>query len=255
VEKWELPAGVGLAACTATMSDTVETYDLGPVGAARAVRPTRSPFRSPAHSRSWDWAPSSSSELCSSLSLLLPGAGQALRREPILGAFFLTTMLFLWTFAWAVLDTFDRVIGTLALLDVSVAVPLWTLAAAYVTAAGLHVVGVWNASLSIDTAEPLRAHPALPAAASAILPGWGQLLNGDRLRGVLFLGALWIVAGVWIIGSSSAIEFFNTFVPTVSPLEQSLRSPFFAWTTRWTLPTVIWCLAIYDAASSAASRR
>jgi hypothetical protein len=237
------------------MSDTVETFDLGSVGGAQAVRPARAPFRTPIHPRQWDWAPSSSSELCSSLSLILPGAGQALRREPILGAFFLTTMLFLWTFAWAVLDTFDRVIATLALLDISVAVPLWTLAAAYVTAGGLHVACVWNASLSIDTAEPLRAHPALPAAASAVVPGWGQLLNGDRLRGVLFLGALWIVAGVWIAGSSSAVEFFNTFVSTVSPLEQSLRSPFVAWTARWTLPTVIWCLAVYDAAASAANRR
>jgi hypothetical protein len=178
-----------------------------------------------------------------------------LRRETLLGIFYLSSIAFLGVLTWSILTTFDRLTGTLALLEVSLALPLWILVTAYGCAAGLHVAGVLNAATG-RTAAARQTPPAfVPGLASALVPGWGQLLNGDRARAGVFLGSLWAVAAVWIVGSSAATEFFNTYVTSVGSWEQTLRQPAVAWTARWTLPVLLWGLAIYDAASSAANRR
>ena len=54
--------------------------------------------------------------------------------------------------------------------------------------------------------RPDPPHPLLSACGSVILPGWGQILNGDRWRGVFFLGGLWIVAAAWIPDASVCSE-------------------------------------------------
>jgi len=236
------------------MNDSAEAYDLGAVGATPASRPNRPPFpiqSSPA----WTEPESAGYELPASFSLFLPGSGQLMRREMLLGVFFLSSIAFLGVLSWAILTTFDRLTGTLTLLEVSLALPLWILVTVYCCAAGLHVACVLNASARRPTVVRLVPPPFVPGLASALVPGWGQLLNGDRARAGVFLGGLWAVAAVWIVGSPAATEFFNTYVTSVGTWEQTLRQPAVAWTARWTLPVLLWGLAIYDAASSAANRR
>lgn len=245
------------------MRDLADAYDLGEVGSATTVARPRSPSYAPsaaavrrvaAAHRARGWSSDPRPELSGSLSLFLPGAGQFLCRRITLGLFFLSSLGFLAAASWAALSTFDRLAPTLALLEIPISVPLGMLACAYLMAAGLHVFAVLDASRPEDSTEAMVPHPVIPGVASALVPGWGQLLNGDRLRASLFLVALWIVAGIWFAGSSSATAFLNAHVPAVTGWEQTLRAPFFAWTARWTLPVLVWTVAVYDATSSAAAR-
>ncbi len=233
----------------------VEAYDLGAVDAPQVARPKRAPFPVRTAPPAWDRRSGPRAELSATLSLFLPGSGQLLRKEGALGLFFLTSIGFLLTFGWALLDTFDRLARTLVLLEIPLAVPLLLLACTYVATATLHVTAVLNAAGRAEPATLLRPHPVLTGLASTLAPGWGQLLNGDRARAGLFLCGLWIVGAVWVAGSEAATEFFNSFAPAVSAWEQALREPIFAWAVRFTLPALLWSLAVYDAVSSAASCR
>ncbi len=233
------------------MRQTVGVYDLGDLGpGAPAARPTRVPFpaRLASRPRTWAWRPPAS--LCASLSLLVPGLGQLVRGQAALGLFFLTTVGFLAALSWAVIETLDRLAPTLGLLGIPLFVPFCVLGAAYALAAVLHTAGALGAA----SPGPGRSHAILAGLASVCIPGWGQLLNGDRSRAALFLGGVWVVAAVWIAGSPAATQLISAFAPAVPPWEQALRAPLVAWTARWTLPALIWSLSVYDAASSAGRR-
>jgi hypothetical protein len=191
-------------------------------------------------------------DLADSLSLFVPGLSQIVRGNHTAGLFYLSWMAFLGALVAAVLGTLDRLVPTLELLDRSPAWISWVLGGVFCLAATLHMTAVWNVR---EAGRRSGRHPAIPTVASLIVPGWGQLLNGDRLRCMLFLGGCWIVAGAWILSSDWATDLFNTYVPVVAPWEQPARAPLVLWTLRWTAPVVIWTLAVYDAASRAVARR
>ena len=98
-------------------------------------------------------------------------------------------------------------------------------------------------------------HPAVPAVASAIVPGWGQILNAHRGRALVFLAGVWGVGLVWLVTSKPATELFNAVLPAVPAWEGLVRQPTIVWAARWTFPLLVWSLAIYDAATAAARRR
>jgi len=151
--------------------------------------------------------------------------------------------------------TIDRLAPTLQLLGYPVTLVFWSLGVAFVLAAALHLAAVWTAEGKSSTgARPCR-HPLLTGGASLLVPGWGQVLNGDRMRAMLFLGGCWFVAAAWILASRPATDLFNTYLPVVAPWEGSVRAPLVLWTLKWTAPVVVWSLAIYDAAASASSRK
>ena len=191
-------------------------------------------------------------DVVTSLSLFLPGVSQMVRGQVTRGLFLLSSLAFLGSIAWATLQTLDRLAVTLDLLGLSMYFVFWTLVWIYLMVVTIHLSGVWTATE--DSPRRVR-HPAVSAVASLIVPGWGQILNGDRLRAVLFLGAAWLAAGFWIAASPPVTELFNTHLPVVTPWEQLARTPLVLWTLRWTLPLVIGCLAVYDAASSAIDQR
>ncbi len=187
-----------------------------------------------------------------SLSLFMPGVSQIVRGRVQLGLFYLSALAFLGSITWATLQTLDRLAVTLDLFGLSMYFVFWTLVWIYLMVVTIHLSGVWTATE--DSPRRVR-HPAVSAAASLIVPGWGQILNGDRLRAVLFLGGAWLAAGFWIAASAPVTELFNTHLPIVTPWEQLARTPLVLWNFRWTLPLVIVCLAVYDAASSAIDHR
>ena len=190
-----------------------------------------------------------------SLSLFVPGASQLALGRRSLGLCFLSLMAFSGALAWAVLATLDRLAGTLGLLGQSNAFVFWMLAVAFVLAAGVHLTAVWNAGRLDRPTDPVPGHPVIPAVASALLPGWGQLLNADRVRALLFLAGGWLAAGAWVATSQPVTELINAYLPGVGSWEQTLRAPALIWTAKWTLPVVVWTLAVYDAACSALARR
>ncbi len=187
-----------------------------------------------------------------SLALVMPGVSQIVRGQLPLGMFYLSSLAFLGSVTWAVLQMIDRLAVTLDLLGLSMYLVVGTLVSIYLMAVTIHLSGVWTAT---DGSRRRARHPAVSAAASLIVPGWGQILNGDRVRALVFLGGMWLAAGFWIAASAPVTELFNTHLPAVAPWEQLARTPVVQWTARWTLPLVISSLAVYDAAASAIERR
>jgi TM2 domain-containing membrane protein YozV len=184
-------------------------------------------------------------------SLFVPGLGQILRGRVAAGAFFFTWIAFCAAVSWALVSTLDRLLPTLRLLGVSPVVVAWALGAAYAVAAALHLACVHTAAgPRLD-----NPHPLASGLASLAVPGWGQLLNGDRTRALLFLGGTWLTVAAHVVTSGDVTGLLNVYVPAVTPWEQFLRGPEILWVLRWTLPVALWTLAVYDAAASSIHRR
>ena len=186
-------------------------------------------------------------DVCGSLSIFVPGAGQILRGEIALGSFFIVSLAFVGTLAWAMLSTLDRLAPTLGLLGYPSSVAAWTLCALFVAAGALHVTCVVHAGSDAARAP----HPAIAAGASLVFPGWGQILNGDRLRAALFVALVWLGAASWIMVSAPASRFLEVLGLYLPQWVELLISP----AVRFTLPAIVWTLSVYDAASRAAHRR
>ena len=234
------------------MSNATRAHELGQLDAAYELRP-ESRGKRPSPTMVTPRAVSSTSNepetaVPATLSLILPGAGQFVRGQWTTGMLFLTGSAFLVSLAWALLATLDRLAANLPFLGYSPALGMWALAACFAGLAALHVTGVYTASRE-RRSPPHR--PGLPAVASMVLPGWGQLINGDRVRAALFLAGLWAVVTAWLLWSpavAQVMERLNLYLPAG-----------IAWLTtplaRWSMPAVVWALSVYDAAASAALRR
>lgn len=242
------------------MRDHSEVYDLGEVSTASSPsRPVRleppqatMPRITRVQPRPVPRPRESRSHVAGSLSVFIPGSGHLVRGDFGLGLFFVTMMAFVGTLGWAILETLPRLTGTLELLGHPRAAAAWFLAALYACAAWLYVASVVSSTPSWEfTSARGDVHPALAGVASAIFPGWGQVLNGDRWRAALFMALLWISGAAWLLVSPQAQEL-------LSELRLYLPEPVRVMTTpvvRWTLPAVVWALAVYDAASRAYGRR
>jgi hypothetical protein len=241
------------------MSQDSAVYDLGDLDRGRSepastAHPSR--FDRPPGPREVRRRPSpaarpasagSGRELGQSLSVVLPGFGQLVRGDRSLGLFYLTSVGFVAALAWALTASVDRLAGTLALLGYPPAAAVWMLCMLFATAAALHLASVLDAASPVSPSRP----PAVPAIASLFIPGWGQLLNGDRIRAVLFLGGVWLAGAGWILVSPAATDLMaelRLYLPSWASL---LATP----AVRWTVPAILWTLAVYDAASRATYRR
>lgn len=186
--------------------------------------------------------------LGASLSLFVPGAGQALRRETTDALFFLTGTVFCLVSAWAIVATHAGLSHTLTLLGA----PLWAgivaFAAMVVAAAGLHIVSVLRALG--PGADSARSHPLLSAAASCAVPGWGQILNGCPVRAAFFLSVAWSTA----LGVAALCPAGLRLLASVGlDLPAWVNSP---WGGALVIaaPLLAWIVGIYDAAATALSR-
>ena len=218
---------------------------------ARAVRSAR--FRTsrpsfPAAFAAADFAPRGAGFL-TSLSIFLPGAGQILLGAIANGLFFLTSIGFLGTLGWAILASYDRLTRTLDLFGIPTAATLATLLTIYVLMAILHLCAVLHAHSLVSTPSSPR-HPVLMALASLLVPGWGQLRNGCYGKGTVFLASLWLLAAAGIL-VSGALTVFAQLAPALNTMAQSL------WfrVLLLTATTVVWALAVYDAAAFARTHR
>lgn len=180
------------------------------------------------------------------VALLIPGAGHILRARIAAGLFFLTSVGFLGTLAWALLGTLDRLGPTLALLGLPSAGGVWALGGVFVLAAVLHVASVVGAIEERAFPGPIGA-----GVASGLIPGWGQALSGRRLGATLFLTGCWIVAAAWLLAVPSVRALVENHGLELPRALLVLSSP----VVRWSLPAVVWTLAVYDAAVRAARSR
>lgn len=258
------------------MDQGVSVYDLGeidrpepaPKAAPKRRAPAAPPRRTPASGPHVTSADSFKKELdqidaqrrqprrigwrlSGSLALLVPGGGHLVQGEIALGTFFVSALGLCAALAWATIETLDRLVPTIALFGLPASAAFWVLGGFYLAACLLYVGNVLSATSHTTRHVGRPASPVLSGLASAAIPGWGQLLNGDRLRSVVFLtGTLALLAIYTTItpGTMRLLDGFGLYLPHWSLLE-------LAPTLRWTVPLLIWALAIYDAAQSAAARR
>jgi hypothetical protein len=228
------------------MSGNTTVYDLGEVTLdersqagphSRPVR-SRSHFPASAASRKSGWL----SNLIVSLSIFLPGAAQILRGRFAVGLFFLTGIGCLAASAWAVVTTMTRLTETLPLLGLPPEPAVWSLAILYGLAALLHVAGVLDAGPRSELGSP---HPVLSGLASALVPGWGQVLNGHARRAALFLGGVWLIGAAWLIDSPPAGELLASLRFYLPPEVRLACAP----AMRWSALALLWALSVYDAAA------
>ena len=234
------------------MSDDTAVYNLGEVEpAAAAAQPQiRAAPVMPVTARATARAIAAPSTrpvdaITDSLELFVPGIGQLLRGRWSDGFSVLAGTGFLVALAWAIWETLDRVAATLTALGYTAAGGVYALAMIYVCLAGLHAGNV----LYGTTRGSERAHPAVAGAASALIPGWGQLINRQPAKAAAFVAGLWIVGLAWLLGSPWVVALFDTYGLTFRPGFDVLSSQ----VVLWTVPIVLWALSIYDAVAT--SRR
>lgn len=186
-----------------------------------------------------------------SLSILVPGSGHLLQGRYGAGAAWMAVSLSLvgaLAGAWRLLP---RLWAAAEVLGLPPEASVWLLGAFAVALVAVHETSV----LSVRSYEGAGAHdgvhPALASAASSLIPGWGQLLNGDLVRGGSFLLGAWATAAAWVLASAPVQEMlvaYRLFLPEPLATMSGVA-------VRWALPAGVWPLAIHDAWISARSRR
>jgi len=214
-------------------------------GGRSAAQPT-APLRSAPAVR--HFAPYAPFDLYGTASLVLPGTGQMLRGEFALGLFYLSSMGLMAALIWALFTTLDRVTETLRMLEYPGAPALWAIAAAFGVGVLLHLGSILSAS---PDSMPKRPHPIVAGLASAVLPGWGQVLNGSYRRACLFVCGAWLVAGLWILALPVVHERLAEVRLFIPDDVLAVCRP----AVRFTAPVVVWALGLYDAVATATARR
>lgn len=187
-----------------------------------------------------------------SLSLFLPGGTHLLRGQVRQGFFFQVTACFFVAMVWAILDSLHRLGPNLELLGLPAEWAVWTLGILFVAATLLYITNLITAPASYGSSSGRHnCHPVVAGIASFLLPGWGQMLSGDRLRAVPFVLGLWIVSASWILVSPVTQALLTEQNMVLPSWMEVFTSP----VVRWTLPAVILVLAVYDAVVRAQALR
>jgi TM2 domain-containing membrane protein YozV len=228
------------------MTDRDSVYDLGEIHLEERESRVREGFASPAPV--YGRAPRASGPgpgLTGSLSLFLPGAGQIVAGETVWGLFFLSCVGFIASVAWALIETFERLLPTLDLLGVPRVSFVATFFALAASGCALHIGAASQAHALRDDGGPERApHPALAGIASALIPGWGQILSGHRVRGALFLFAAWALGLCWLAVTPQVSAVLDACGFPVPPAVRDGWGP----VALVALPLAVWAVGIYDAA-------
>lgn len=235
------------------MADDTSVYDLGEVryGTPQDV-PSETRGRRQAATREVAYAGDNREPMvAASLSVLVPGGGQLAFGSGAAGLLFLSLAGLAVSSAWAVATTWDRLVPTLALLEVPSWIASAALIGAFLLAAGAHAGAAVHAHWRRSTGYDAAAHPIVAGLASLLIPGWGQLLAGNRGRAGFFLGTSWLLGGVWLAVSPwVAARLAETGLALPRALLDGSGPVVLLATTG-----VLWGIAIYDAAAGARSRR
>jgi hypothetical protein len=192
--------------------------------------------------------------LAASASLVLPGVGHLLLREWQAALFFVSTIGCAAVTGWSLWQLLPVVLPTLRLLEVASWCVAVVFGVQYVAMAALHVFGVLDAyNARRHACLPRKAHPIVAALASAVVPGWGQVLVGKRGRAAMFLSTLWIVGAGWLL----ALPFVRQTLDRLGlrlPLDEQWIDHY-APMVLLVVTGVVWAVAVWDAAASRPARR
>lgn len=244
------------------MQDSTDVYDLGNIGfddgpASGSVKPRpkdrreAAATRSPAPGLELPTAPGPGPGLVASLSMFLPGFGQIVAGDAARGLCFLLTTGWAVATGWAIVVSLDRLLPTLDLLDVPRGTVAAALGLAALAATGIHVGSVWHAHALRDGRGRVQPHPVAAGLASTVVPGWGQVLGGHRVRAACFLSALWVIGAAWLLATPAGTTLLKEIGVGLPPGARDGWGPI----ALVTAPILVWVLAIYDAAAGAVAAR
>ena len=164
--------------------------------------------------------PSSQPWMPGSASLFVPGAGQWLNGQGAFGLLFLSLQLLGFAILYSLTQTWRSwtwLAGIFEIGEQQLAATLFfagTLAPALILGSVMHA---YLASMRRGRPAPFSGPAALPAAFSAIVPGWGQLLLGQPGKTAAFLTP-WL-ASLYVVAVSLRWPlFWAAFDRTVRPL-------------------------------------
>jgi hypothetical protein len=184
--------------------------------------------------------------------MFVPGAGHILRGDLRRGLFYLSSMGFFGALCWAILGTLDRLGATFTLLGLPSASGPWALGVIFIFAAATYIGNVCSAAPARTRWDPQSVPaPLVSGIASLLIPGWGQAIAGRRVRAALFLSGCWLVGGAWLAVSPLVQAMLDSQGLSLPGVLVLLGSP----VVRWTLPAILWTLAVYDAVFQATLRR
>jgi TM2 domain-containing membrane protein YozV len=239
------------------MADEDTIYDLGEIDRGqRRVFGKAEAFDAPSRSRRMSSGSRSSSGgvgggLAGSLSMFVPGLGQLIAGEIAWGLFYLTGIGFCGAVLWALMETMERIVPVLGLLDVSLSV----LVVAVLSLAGLtmlfHVAAVLHAHAIAAHYDDSAPHPIVAAIASLAIPGWGQLLAGHRRRAAVFHFGIWLLGTAWLMVTPQGTRLLERLGLNLPAALRDGWGPAALMAT----PVILWIIAVYDAAAGAAAER
>lgn len=193
--------------------------------------------------------------LAATASLLLWGGGQWINRQRALAVLFLSLQGLAVAWAWCLRESWDAWVRFAHLFFVEELTLRTAVATTGLLVPLIGIVGVVQAYLHAERqpgARPAPRVPVLPAVASALVPGWGQILNGQLGKAVGFLSgwgfALYVVAVARI-----QPELWTRIDPTGSPLagvQLSLGA-----SVAVAAGLLTWVLAVYDGWLTSLARR
>lgn len=244
------------------MSDKAAVYDLGELDANESRphkmpssvtnRPSQGRREIPAHARANAGHMRIQDVWSVSFSMFIPGAGHILRGDLSVGLFYLASMGFFGALSWAILGTLDRLGATFSVLGLPSEIGPWALGAIFLCAAATYIGNVCTSASGRQYSDAQGAPaPLLSGIASLIIPGWGQAISGRRIRAALFLSGCWLVGGAWILVSPLVQAMLDSQGLSLPRALALLGSPL----VRWTLPAILWTIAVYDAFFQATLRR
>lgn len=190
---------------------------------------------------------SSRAAVAASLSLWMWGGGQLLN-----GDHDLACLLILWQVQIAALHYLVYMTwGGLRRLANLFFISEWELLLAC-AALDFWFIFLWlfNVSQAYRSAERKRGHFAglrhwwLSGAASLLVPGWGQLLNGQRWKGLAFLFAF--LTQFWMLGFYLLTPLYRV-VSDLDPNQTLLRAVIQGGQIALLVTALLWLLSIYDA--------
>ena len=228
-------------------------YDLGEVRTARPAptppppsvkRPApaaRSPELHAVRASTW----SSPVLVPASITLLVPGGGHLLQGRFKSGIALLGSAIFLGAAIAGMVAGLPRLWKAAGALELPPEASLWALGALAGSLVVIQVVSVLSVRSYRSAARP--PYPAISCIASGLVPGWGQVLNGNLVRGGLFLLAGWITAAAWMLASPPFQQFLEAYRLHLPEFLSALSAA----PACWALTAALWPLAVYDAGASA----
>jgi TM2 domain-containing membrane protein YozV len=213
-----------------------------------------------------DWRPSASVRgpasgngsgpaIASSLSLFIPGAGQAWNGQRQLGLLLFVIQALAASAHWAIGQRWEGIVEMAQLFGWSEWQLFRALALADVAIVGLLLGGIYHAWRRAEHdagGYDATAQPVVSGLASVVVPGWGQLLNGQPGKALCFLSGL--LGGLYVVG-------FTLMTPVVRLMEEA--DPTHLLLTRATTiamgvlgaGVLLWILSVYDAVLVSVYRR